>query len=113
MTETIHVTVSSSRASKKDLTVTTISYGKLRPVGVGADRMTPGTARFFDVFVDGVAGDKVTVSITHDDVGPGHQMDHWDGMQWVRHKEKTVAGNTIRAEFEVSDLGKTPIVIGT
>ena len=113
MTEEIKVTVSGAKPSGRDFTIRTKTHGGVRPNNVGPDKMRPGSARFFDVFVDGVGGEKVTVWITHNDVGRDHQIDHWDGNEWKRHNEKIVTGNTIQAEFQVADLRWTPIVIGT
>ena len=100
-----------SRVTRNDFTVRTQSFGKARPPGVGQERVK--NPRFFDVKVTGVSGVKAAVWITHDAVTRDHMIHHWDGKKWVLHPEKTVSGKTIRAEFKVSELRKTPIVIGT
>ncbi len=110
--EGINVTVSGSKPSGSGITVRTRSYGQNRPPGIGKERVE-APAYFFDVYVDGVTGGTATVSITHDSVSSNHKIHHWNGTAWVDHADRKVDGKTVRAEFNVSDLHRTPIVIGT
>lgn len=89
----------------------TKSYGSELPPGAGEELLK--SPIFFDVSIEGVSKGKVAVYITHDKVTDKHRMHHWDGSKWFDHKEKVVSGNTIRADFNITDLHGTPIVIGT
>jgi len=68
---------------------------------------------FFDVMVHGVSDGTATVTITHDSVKPGTQMQYWDGRGWTDVANLSVRGNAISGDIPVSALHGTPIVIGT
>jgi hypothetical protein len=111
LSETVKVAIDGSKPSGGPLVTSYQSLGSKRPTKVGNARLA--SPIFFDVFVDGLSGGSVIVSITHDSVTSDHKVHHWDGKRWVDHPEKRVDGKTIVAEFKVSDLRGTPIVIGT
>jgi|SRR5271154_6991526 len=109
--EAVKVSVTGSRPSSGPIVVNHESFGSKRPSKAGKE--TLGSPVFFDVFVDGLSGGSAVVSITHDSITGAHRVHHWDGKKWVDHPERKVDGKTITAEFKVSDLDGTPIVIGT
>jgi hypothetical protein len=109
--EAVKVSIAGSKPSGGPVVVNHESFGSRRPSNAGKEKL--GSPVFFDVFVNGLLGGSAVVSITHDSVTGAHRVHHWDGKRWVDHPERKVDGKTITAEFKVSDLGGTAIVIGT
>jgi hypothetical protein len=109
--EAVKVSIAKSKPTGGPVVVKHESFGSRRPSGVGKE--TLGSPMFFDVFVDGLSEGSAVVSITHDSVTGAHKVHHWDGKRWVDHPERKIDGKTITAEFKVSDLRGTAIVIGT
>jgi hypothetical protein len=107
----ISVTIAGSPTPAGAFTVHYQSHEATRPQGVGQEKLKSPV--FFDLAVEGVAAGTATVRITHDSVTPSHKVNHWDGTKWVEHPEAAVSKKTVQAQFRLSDLHGTPIVIGT
>ena len=68
---------------------------------------------YFDVKVTGIRDGTARVCITNAAVESWSPMFYWDGKSWVVAVNHEVVQQTVCGDIPVSDLGRTPIIIGT
>ncbi len=73
---------------------------------------------YYDVSIEGISGETVTVEITNDIVDSETVMQYWHKEEWLDVENRLVVDHTISGDIPVSALlGKppkrTPISIGT
>jgi hypothetical protein len=114
MREGISVVIEGSSPAGNSATIDYHYYGPDLPPQAGA-HASMRKRYYFDLRIVGLKGGTATVRISHLSVEAGCKIQHWDGAKWADHGEAVVDAKnaTVTARFDVSQLGKTPIVIGT
>ncbi len=112
----VTVNISGSTAPNgTNVTISSTSFGGTSPSGIGAVNLNG--AQYYDVNVSSVfnLGNNATahISISSSAATSNAIMSYWYNGVWNKANNVRISGSTISGDIPVSDLGGTPIVIGT
>jgi Ca2+-binding RTX toxin-like protein len=101
------------------ITVSSVYYGGIEPSGTGSLGLS--SVLYYDVqtlpqtlnmsWVQVLATDTVTVSVTNVEINSYSSLEYWNGASWVSVDTTFTPPNTITGNFTVAELSGTPIAI--